>query len=307
MKKLLSVFIACLMCFFVAGCSQSADNGAGKTYSDEEFLSSLGEGLQARWEKNDSYYQAGIYERSDKEMTAMVDAELEHVRKYEKATLSDEKLTDLAHEYIAELLNEQAAAKEYDFNNPDSLAAYSNVRDECVRILSQIIKDYKIPVEEKYEVDLKDILEEGTEYQELYDIKAALNELTSQAVVDLQQTDEGLAGTAAITNSTAYSFAYVDLEIHLYNENDEEVDYYYWMIRDWEPGAVATDEVRFFIDEMPARIEVVCEDFALARAIPRELPEGEIDEEVFLSPEDDAVPVVTSEGLIDPTTGETIA
>lgn len=309
MKKLIAALMSCLLCFFVAGCSQ-AEDGAGKTYTDDEFLSELGAGLESRWELNNDYYLEGKYNRNAEDLTALIDAELDHVRKFEKATLSDEKLTTLAHDYISALLNERTVAEKYNTDDATSIAEYSDARAECVRILSLIIKDYKIPVQEQYEIDLQDILEEGSEYQQIKDVEAALDEIASKATVDFKETELGLVGVASFVNTTEYAFAYVDFEIHLYDENDQEIDYYYATLRDWAPGAIGTEELNFYIDEMPARVEVICESFDVARSMNVDPSVGldeTIDEDMTLSPEDAATPYVTNQGLIDPTTGQPVA
>ena len=111
-KKIFALFVAIL---FIGGCSSSQPKEAEKTY-DNEFITALAKGLDARWE---------VYEKNKNELFSTNSArypkfELKEIEEYKDKKFEDDKLKELAITYINELKATQKAAEEGNRDDFDS-------------------------------------------------------------------------------------------------------------------------------------------------------------------------------------------
>ena len=132
-KKIFALFVAIL---FIGGCSSSQPKEAEKTY-DNEFITALAKGLDARWE---------VYEKNKNELFSTNSArypkfELKEIEEYKDKKFEDDKLKELAITYINELKATQKAAEEGNRDDFDShqQATYSPaLSDEYIKAIKAL-------------------------------------------------------------------------------------------------------------------------------------------------------------------------
>ena len=204
---------------------------------DEQFISSMEQGLQERWEINDSRPDG-----TKEDWKAYINAEYSAVEKYKDEKFEDKELGKLAKEYITALSKSLDVVDEY---NPSSnydrfwnayLPYYSD-RNLIIRTIYN--GNYGFKVSEDNQENLDGLLASGW-----------LSEMLSK--IEFTGKDEygWTTYTASVVNDSGFDLDYVSLEINLLDKSGKTVDVTYASVENWDKDS--TRQLEFMSDNSQA-------------------------------------------------------
>lgn len=192
--------------------------------SDENFLLDLVAGLSARWDKANIDSTIMSDKQKVEFYTQLVNSELVYVGKYSEYQFEDNKLGEYAHNYINALQSQFIAISEY-FGVDDSAyndywsSGYAN-RSRYIYLIN---KNYGLSMENKYNEDLKGMIETGLFYNIQMPIESAIRaELTS---LELEMTKDGSSKylyvqPLNITNNSPNDISGLTVKLNFINDKD---------------------------------------------------------------------------------------
>lgn len=247
-KKVFALFVAIL---FIGGCASSQPKEAEKTY-DNEFITALAKGLDARWEGTEKDKTESIPFSSD--FAKYPQFELKEIEEYKDKKFEDDKLKELAITYINELKETQKSAEEGD---EDNWALHQYKR---FSLLSSINNIKEIPA--KNQKVLKDTLADGRKIENNNAKQEAIKNLISSVKFEVDQEKSNQFSTeyyAIVENTTEYNIDYVDLLITLKDSNDVNFRTTYASQSNWKKGTKVHFEFTDF-DQKLAKYEIQVRD-----------------------------------------------
>lgn len=265
MKKIWMIFaaISCSCVLMLAGCGGTTTNGSGNTqtseqYADQEFMTSLVNGLESRWKLNEEYEDK--YQNADSEptlgsdehvelYTSCVNAELDEIADYKDAKFEDNKLKEKAISYI-NCLNDQLEALEYatvDFEKYYEL--WQNAYNERSKLIADFVNDYELAVSEQYQSTLKELITNSNLVKENEEAQQKIDNLLASAEFEVSQLDDDWKTcSAVIENNTGMDIKTLELAINLLDEDGVIVETTYDSIGNIQNGQKARIEFTTDVD-----------------------------------------------------------
>lgn len=247
-KKIFVLFVAIL---FIGGCASSQPKEAEKTY-DNDFITALAKGLDARWVVADKdLAQKNLF---NTEFTKYPQFELKEIEEYKDKKFEDDKLKELAITYINELKETQKSAEGDDV---DGWKLHQNKR---LSLLISINNLKEIPVKNKDR--LKEMLSDGHKVEKENTKQEAIKNLISSVKFEVDQEKSNQFSTeyyAIVENTTEYNIDYVDLLITLKDSNDVNFRTTYASQSNWKKGTKVRFEFTDF-DQKLAKYEIQVRD-----------------------------------------------
>lgn len=247
-KKIFALFVAIL---FIGGCASSQPKEAEKTY-DNDFITALAKGLDARWVVADKdLAQKNLFST---EFTKYPQFELKEIEEYKDKKFEDDKLKELAITYINELKETQKSAEEDDV---DGWKLHQNKR---LSLLISINNLKEIPVKNKDR--LKEMLSDGHKVEKENTKQEAIKNLLSSVKFEVNQEKSNQFSTeyyAIVENTTEYNIDYVDLLITLKDSDDVNYRTTYASQSNWKKGTKVRFEFTDF-DQKLAKYEIQVRD-----------------------------------------------
>ena len=128
--------------------SDKDDSTVPEHYSDEDFLSDLGKGLMKRWDVSDNAHSYFGSEEFKTDFLEFINIELDYIRPHKDAVFKNNELQTLAISYIS-ILEKQISMLD-DYPNNDFLIGWNEVSEERKDVLKQLLDNYPVPIDEKY-------------------------------------------------------------------------------------------------------------------------------------------------------------
>lgn len=248
-KKIIALFVAIL---FIGGCASSQPKEAEKTY-DNEFITALAKGLDARWDvsekdKND------LFSTFSTDFAKYPKFELKEIEEYKDKKFEDDKLKELAITYINELKATQKAAEE---GNSDDFSSHQYKR---YTLLVSINNIKEIPA--KNQKVLKEALSDGHKVEKENTKQEAIKNLLSSVKFEVDQDKSNKFSTtyyAIVENTTEYNIDYVNLLITLKDSDDVNYKTTYASQNNWNKGTKVRFEFTDFEQKL-AKYEIQVKD-----------------------------------------------
>lgn len=246
-KKLFALFVTTL---FIGGCASSQPKESEKTY-DNEFITALAKGLDARWD---------VSEKADKNAPFSTDyakypqIELKEIEEYKDKKFEDDKLKELAITYINELKETKKAAEE---GNADDFSSHQSKR---YTLLVSINNIKEIP--SKNQKVLKEALSDGHKVEKENTKQEAIKNLLSSVKFEVDQDKSNKFSTtyyAIVENTTEYNIDYVNLLITLKDSDDVNYKTTYASQNNWNKGTKVRFEFTDFEQKL-AKYEIQVKD-----------------------------------------------
>ena len=266
-KKIFALLVAML---FIGGCASSQPKEAEKTYNssqskeaektyDDEFITALGKGLDARWKVLDETIEkmkkdAKLTSTFSKDNAIYPQLELNEIEEYKDKKFENDKLKELTLSYINELKETQKAAEEADENKWDSH------HGKRLSLLIAINNIKEIPVKDKE--SLKYTLNNGQKIENKNAKQEAIKNLLSSVKFEVDQEKSNQFSTeyyAIVENTTEYNIDYVNLLITLKDSDDVNYKTTYTSQNNWKKGTKVRFEFTDF-DQKLAKYEIQVKD-----------------------------------------------
>lgn len=242
LKKLIIIGLSCLV---LSGCASEEPAAEEPTYADQSFISDMKNGLQARWKLNEEDEAEEGYdeilvnsEEYQEMMNNYIQAELDYVEKYQNEKFEDSSLQEIAVKYV-NLLKQHKDACQYmtvDYNK--YLEEFQPVYNERSKIISQLVNDYGMTVDEEYQQTLNDFLTNSQLVIEQENEEAAIQQMLDGIQFD-EVDDNGGYKTyqAVVENTTGIDFNTLNITINLLNSDGVIVETAYDNVSAFAQGA----------------------------------------------------------------------
>lgn len=242
LKKLIIIGLSCLV---LSGCASEEPAAEEPTYADQSFISDMKNGLQARWKLNEEDEAEEGYdeilvnsEEYQEMMNNYIQAELDYVEKYQNEKFEDSNLQEIAVKYV-NLLKQHKDACQYmrvDYNK--YLEEFQPVYNERSKIISQLVNDYGMTVDEEYQQTLNDFLTNSQLVIEQENEEAAIQQMLDGIQFD-EVDDNGGYKTyqAVVENTTGIDFNTLNITINLLNSDGVIVETAYDNVSAFAQGA----------------------------------------------------------------------
>lgn len=238
----IAVIASALVCaFLLCSCSGSATTQSASNnidYADDEAMTIIASGLEARWAITDS----STYEDTSENLKKAINAELEkdsglRDRQFEDSDMQEDVLAylNILEDSIEVLDNCQYESNEY-------YEKWWDVYDQRTSQIKTLVDDYGLTVSESNQGTLDDLIANGTAVKNNAERDDAINKLFEKA--EFEKTDDGYGFyeyTATIKNSTDFDFEDVSIVLALYDEEGVKAGETYASTNSWEKG----EKVRF--------------------------------------------------------------
>lgn len=236
MKKIMLVAACVAITFFLSACGGN-DTGettesTGPVYVDQDFLDSLGKGLEERWDY--------VKDNDDEEKEALQDAttrELTILDRYTNGEFEDTKLQEKAIAYINELKNGLEVTDTYGsdsfYQNWDKHYA------KRTKMLVDFSENYTIPISEKHESTLKELTAHGTEVAQKEQLEEELQALLQNAGFADETGDNGLyfrKYAATVENTTGKDISSLNATVNLLDSEGVVIGTSYLDANNWRSG-----------------------------------------------------------------------
>lgn len=247
-KKILALFVATL---FIGGCASSQSKESEKTY-DNEFITALAKGLDARWEVTEKPSNKNAPFSTD--FAKYPQIELKEIEEYKDKKFEDDKLKELAITYINELKETKKATEE---GNRDDFDSHQLKR---FTLLVSINNIKELPV--KNQKILKEMLSAGNTVEKENTKQEAIKNLFSSVKFEVDKEKSNQFSTeyyAIVENTTEYNIDYIDLLITLKDSDDVNYKTTYASQSNWKKGTKVRFEFTDF-DQKLAKYELQVRD-----------------------------------------------
>ena len=248
MKKAISILLSSVLVSSLLGCSSQAPVSSKASaasveeepaYVDTDFLNDLAKGLMARWDisEHSDEFQPGTSEYKE-HVEECVHAELDILEKYKSALFKDGELQVLAISYINALNAQLEALYYYGTQIFDS--DWDTAYDTRVKVLSKLLTDYEVPIEEKYQPHAKELIATGNTVSQKEDNTQKVKDLVNNFHFEETSSDYDYhTYEAVVENTTGIDFESFSVNINLYDEDGVLIDSYYDYFDNWKSGVKA--------------------------------------------------------------------
>lgn len=257
MKKKIAVILAMALSIsvVVTGCTGEPNNSADKSakdqsveevyYADEDFVKDMSKGLQARWEliAEDENDETDPQSEEFQTMTLKyIQAELDCIEKYKDEKFENIELQEKAITYI-KLLTKHKEICEYipvDYYGK-YLEEYEDIYNERSKVIADMVTDYGLSVDEKYQSTLDEFKTNSKLVKEQDALKDAVASMLEK--VEFQETTSDGSGwktyQGTIENNTGKDFSTLDITINLLDSEGVIVETTYDNIGNFTDGSKA--------------------------------------------------------------------
>lgn len=217
-------------------------------YADEDFITDMGKGLEARWTLNDADEEKEGYdeiqEQSDEEkkmMLSYIDAELDNIGKYTDEKFEDSNLQELAIKYVNLLKKHKEICKyipvDYDGKYTEE---FDPIYNERSKIIEDLVENYGLTVDEKYQDTLDEFITNSQLVKEQDAQINAVSEMLGTISFEEASDESGWKTYESIVeNTTGTDFQQFYVTINLLDEDGVIVDTMYDTVGDFKDGAKA--------------------------------------------------------------------
>ena len=238
MKKILFVaMLTFVLIFSLSACGEDKESP-----QDANFISSVADGLQARWsyqadnENNDAVDEKEYF-------TESVTRELNEVKEYENAIFKDSKLKEKALNYI-NTLKDQLAALEYitaDSERYDE--EWGKAYDERTKLIKDFTDNYDLVVDDKYSENIKELLTNATTVEEDESKQAEVDKIVKNIKFKKTEDEYGYKTyQATVENTSNMDFSYFNINVNLIDKDKVVIEKQTAYTDDFQQGAKARFE-----------------------------------------------------------------
>lgn len=227
MKKVLYILMISILVF------TGVLTSCGSSSVDDEFLKDMASGLEDRWDI------ANASEELENE-EELVNAELNKIEKYKDSEFENKDLEELATQYI-EMLEQQKEAIIYETSDFEKyLTLWEEAYNKRSTLITEINEKYGIPVSDKYEDDLKGLLNNARGVAKVEELENQLNDMSNSG--NFEKSD----CTLTVENTTDIDFSYFEVNINFLDKDGAVVDSRMDDVNNWKSGHVA--KFQFYVD-----------------------------------------------------------
>lgn len=238
MKKIMLVAACLAITVFLSACGGSDDKktteSTGPVYVDQDFLDSLGKGLEERWDyvgDNDDDEKESLQQATNHEL-AILD-------RYTSEEFEDTKLQEKAIAYINELKNGLEVTDTY--GSDSFYQNWDKHYSTRTKMLVDFSENYTIPVSEKYEATLKELAAHGTEVAQKEKFEEEIQALLQNAGFADESGDNGMeldfrSYAATVENTTGQDISSLSATVNLLDSEGVVVDTSYLNANNWRSG-----------------------------------------------------------------------
>ena len=256
-KMKLILLFNCVLCLTLLNLGCSANNSS-KTekkepaYADDQFISDMSKGLQARWtlneqdEQKEGYDQIELQSDEEKEMMlSYIQAELDYIGKYKDEKFKDSQLQEEALSYI-NLLNKHTEICDYipvDYYGK-YYDEFESLYNERSKIIEDLVTNYGLTVDEKFQSTLDEFKTNSKLVKEQDALKESIETMLSNIQFTIAEDDGSGWKTyqGIIENTTGKDFTTSSVDINLLNADGVIVETEYDSVSNFTNGAKAQFE-----------------------------------------------------------------
>ena len=242
LKKLIIIGLSCLV---LSGCASEEPTAEEPTYADQDFISDMSKGLQARWKLNEEdEAKEGLdeilvnNEEYQEMMNNYIQAELDYVEKYQSEKFEDSNLQEIAVKYV-NLLKQHKEVCQYmtvDYNK--YLEEFQPVYNERSKIIAQLVNDYGMTVGEEYQQTLNEFLTNSQLVTKQENEEAAIQQMLDGIQFEQVDANGGYRTyQAVVENTTGIDFDTLNITINLLNSDGVSVETAYDNVSAFTQGA----------------------------------------------------------------------
>ncbi|MCS8604687.1 FxLYD domain-containing protein [Lactiplantibacillus pentosus] len=226
-RKVTGLLLALLLSITLVGCS----NKTSKTkYYDKDFITSLEQGLEARWKLTD---EAGDQDINQSDYKSFINAELKQISSYSSKKFKSTFLQENAIAYINSLKNQKKALKSY--NDSDFSTKWNKAYDARNAILVKIDNKYHLKVDSKYNSYLVELRRSGNAANKNTTRNAAVDSLIKSIKFN-DKTDDGsgwIEYSATVENTTGANIKDFSAVVKLKDKSNVTTDTQYVNTENW--------------------------------------------------------------------------
>lgn len=265
-RKLKFIMAVALMAVLVLGGCGGEQKNAQEESADNNFLEDFAKGLEARWdlseadEKKEGYDEILVNSQEYHDMMInYIDAELQTIEKYQNEKFEDSQLQEIAIKYI-NLLKQHKECCDYMTVDYDRyLTEYEPIYNERSKIIKELVEDYGLTVDDKYQDILNEFLVNSKLVEETEDKESAVKSLVDS--IQFQMVNDDGYGyktyQAIVENTTDIDFETFSVNINLLNGEGVIVESFYDSVTNFGKGVKA--QLEFSTDKEFASTQVVAD------------------------------------------------
>lgn len=221
----------------LAGCGSTGED-TGPDYADDEAMTLIAEGLEARWEISDAPDSDG----STANLAEAVNAELAVIEGLRDRQFEDSGMQEDVISYINLLDDSIEVLETYTQDSTDYYTQWVSVYNERTALINTFVNEYGLEVGDEYADTLSELTVAGKAAQESANIEAALDAIVGGAT--FEKIDEGYGSftySAVLENTTGYDLENVGIVLSLYDADGVKAEETYASANSWLKG----EKVRF--------------------------------------------------------------
>lgn len=240
------------------GCSSNGSKESKESeelqYADDQFISDMAKGLQARWKLNDEdenkedYDKIALQSSEEKEMMlSYIQAELDCIEKYTDEKFKDSALQENAVTYI-NLLKKHKEICDYipvDYAGK-YLEEFQPIYDERSKIIEDMVNNYGLTVDEEYQETLDEFKTNSQLVKDQEAMEEAIKNMLNN--IQFQMTEDDGDGwktyQGIVENTTGKDFSNLSVNINLKNADGVIVETTYDQVSNFTNGSKAQFEFR---------------------------------------------------------------
>ena len=247
------VLIALLTIGTFVSCSSSSSSDEVK-YADQDFIKSVGKGLEARWKLQDKQKDPNAVES----MREAVQTELDAVSEYKSAAFEDSVLQEKALKYI-NVLSESLENVEYYASDKD-YQKWSDVYDQRTIIIKDFADNYGLTVSDTYQSKLDELVANGKTAGAKAEQTAAIEKLVSDLNFELVEDEyDWKKYEALFENTTDFEIKSLGIKVSLLDADGVIVETAYANVDNVSKGQKA--KVEFSTDATFEKMEPIVDWF----------------------------------------------
>lgn len=255
-KRMAIVAFALVAALSIGGCQQNAAR-EGPDYADDEAMSVIAEGLEARSDLIDQQVENGEDTSSNASYKEAVQTELEIVESLRDRQFEDSKMQEDVLSYINLLDDSMEVLDNYPTTDIDFYTKWVEVYDDRTSLLKKFVDDYGLTVGSEYQDVLDDLIANGATAAKQSEMDEKIDALVSTVV--FEKTDQGYGYfeyTATVENTTGVNLEDVGLVLSLYDAEGVKAGEAYASTNSWGAGEKVRFETGSDIDATTVKVAV---------------------------------------------------
>lgn len=255
-KRMAIVAFLLVATLSIGGCQQNAAS-EGPDYADDEAMSVIAEGLEARSDLIDQQVENGEDTSSNASYKEAVQTELEIVEPLRDRQFEDSKMQEDVLSYINLLDDSMEVLDNYPTTDIDFYTKWVEVYDDRTSLLKKFVDDYGLTVGSKYQDVLDDLVANGAAAAKQSEMDEKIDALVSTVV--FEKTDQGYGYfeyTATVENTTGVNLEDVGLVLSLYDAEGVKAGEAYASTNSWGAGEKVRFETGSDIDATTVKVAV---------------------------------------------------